>query len=466
MYPILANFFASAPSDTSVSGLSQYTLSRNRLQTLLKIVTKKFALFCLIWRFNFFMDGVKQTALLHVGIRSPQCYASFAFRQRRASRGQARAKFPSGNLCRANHSLYGGLILYNENIFIKKEIFMKKYIFLFLGITILTACTSFQQQKFDWRGQNFDDFITQYGVPTSQHTLQNGNIAYSFIKPCQYTQGQEEAMVAVDSNNIITSVSKISSCPSAQQDKQYKEYVDPQVNYLKEKNAKREQEILEQTQDRIYKVEHELFELNYDHSYELAVNSAENNLKATEGNYAQWKKHYEEKHKKYTDILKSHGIKQDSTITNMINNSIKNFFFTFIFSFFTRRAWRRPRRGGRSAGHGTGFCRLLRTDVLLHGGAEQRAFAQAGKRYFHPTAVHIAREFPHRRANCRGARHPVRCPDCEHAHRGASGDGGNCRQQLWHHRGGALLYAGLWYFGCRHDARRAEPGSRPTAAGP
>ena len=196
---------------------------------------------------------------------------------------------------------------------------MKKYIFLFLGITILTACTSFQQQKFDWRGQNFDDFITQYGVPTSQHTLQNGNIAYSFIKPCQYTQGQEEAMVAVDSNNIITSVSKISSCPSAQQDKQYKEYVDPQVNYLKEKNAKREQEILEQTQDRIYKVEHELFELNYDHSYELAVNSAENNLKATEGNYAQWKKHYEEKHKKDTDILKSHGIKQDSTITNMIN---------------------------------------------------------------------------------------------------------------------------------------------------
>ena len=41
LYPILANFFTSARSDTSVSGLSQYTLSRIQLQTLLKIVTKK-----------------------------------------------------------------------------------------------------------------------------------------------------------------------------------------------------------------------------------------------------------------------------------------------------------------------------------------------------------------------------------------------------------------------------------------
>ena len=101
---------------------------------------------------------------------------------------------------------------------------MKKHLFLFVSIFGLAACATVQQQV-DWTGQNFDDFIVKYGVPTSQHTLQNGNIAYSFVKPCAMVQAQQEMLVVVDRNNTISSVSRVSSCPSASDVKQYNEYV-------------------------------------------------------------------------------------------------------------------------------------------------------------------------------------------------------------------------------------------------
>ena len=102
---------------------------------------------------------------------------------------------------------------------------MKKLSFLFLGIISLTACATFQQQAFDWRGQNFDNLVVKYGVPTSQYTLQDESVAYSFIKPCQYTQGQEEVVVVVNTDNTIYDISNVSRCPAPPQEIHYDYYV-------------------------------------------------------------------------------------------------------------------------------------------------------------------------------------------------------------------------------------------------
>ena len=110
---------------------------------------------------------------------------------------------------------------------------MKKLVFLFLGIISLTACATFQQQSFDWRGQNFDELIVKYGVPTSQYTLQNEDIAYSFVKPCQYTQGQEEVVVVVNTDNTIYDISNVSSCGSPATEIYYTQYVSSQPIYVK-----------------------------------------------------------------------------------------------------------------------------------------------------------------------------------------------------------------------------------------
>lgn len=106
---------------------------------------------------------------------------------------------------------------------------MKKNIFLFLGIISLTACATFQQQAFDWRGQNFDNLVVKYGVPTSQYTLQDESVAYSFVKPCQYTQGQEEVVVVVNTDNTIYDISNVSRCSSPTTEIYYTEYVNQPI---------------------------------------------------------------------------------------------------------------------------------------------------------------------------------------------------------------------------------------------
>ena len=102
---------------------------------------------------------------------------------------------------------------------------MKKLSFLFLGIISLTACATFEQQAFNWRGQNFDSLVVKYGVPTSQYTLQDESVAYSFVKPCQYTQGQEEVVVVVNTDNTIYDISNVSRCPTPPQETHYDYYV-------------------------------------------------------------------------------------------------------------------------------------------------------------------------------------------------------------------------------------------------
>ncbi len=91
---------------------------------------------------------------------------------------------------------------------------MKKNIFLLLSITSLTACATFQQQQtFDWRGQNFDNYVLTYGVPTSQYTLQNGNNVYSFKTNCPDTNAQEELLITINTDNVIENVSLTAACP-------------------------------------------------------------------------------------------------------------------------------------------------------------------------------------------------------------------------------------------------------------
>ena len=92
---------------------------------------------------------------------------------------------------------------------------MKKMIILFLGLCSLTACaTTRRQPTFDWRGQNFDEYVIKKGVPSSQYTLQNGNTVYSFKERCNYTweAGYMEKSVVVDSNHIIQQISTKNMC--------------------------------------------------------------------------------------------------------------------------------------------------------------------------------------------------------------------------------------------------------------
>ena len=109
---------------------------------------------------------------------------------------------------------------------------MKKLSFLFLGIISLTACATFEQQAFNWRGQNFDNLVVKYGVPTSQYTLQDESVAYSFIKPCQYTQGQEEVVVVVNTDNTIYDISNVSRCSTPSTEIYYTEYITTQPIYV------------------------------------------------------------------------------------------------------------------------------------------------------------------------------------------------------------------------------------------
>ena len=90
---------------------------------------------------------------------------------------------------------------------------MKKNIFLLLCVTTLSACATFQQQAFDWRGQNFDSYVLNYGVPSSQYTLQDGNNVYSFKTNCPDTNAQEEVLIIINSDNVIEEISRTAACP-------------------------------------------------------------------------------------------------------------------------------------------------------------------------------------------------------------------------------------------------------------
>lgn len=100
---------------------------------------------------------------------------------------------------------------------------MRKSIVLFISIFILSACATVQRPKVIWPGQNFDNYITTNGVPTSQYTLQNGNTVFSFKKTCYYDSSKTgETIVIVGKDNIIESLSTTTKCPSYYDSNQYK----------------------------------------------------------------------------------------------------------------------------------------------------------------------------------------------------------------------------------------------------
>ena len=132
---------------------------------------------------------------------------------------------------------------------------MKKHIFLFLGIISLTACATFQQQAFDWRGQNFDNYILSRGLPTSKYSLQNGNMVYSFKKACQYDSMQtEEILVTVGEDNLITNISTPTRCLSYYDSPQYQ--LDQIAYELQQEQNRRELELRQKEQERKEEIEY------------------------------------------------------------------------------------------------------------------------------------------------------------------------------------------------------------------
>lgn len=100
---------------------------------------------------------------------------------------------------------------------------MKKNIALFISIFLLSACSTLQRPKIVWPGQNFDNYITTNGVPTSQYALQDGNTVFSFKKSCYYDSSKTgETLVIVGKDNIIVSVSTPTKCPSYYDSTDYK----------------------------------------------------------------------------------------------------------------------------------------------------------------------------------------------------------------------------------------------------
>lgn len=115
---------------------------------------------------------------------------------------------------------------------------MKKTIFLLVSILGLSACASFQQQKFDWRGKNFDDYVQSRGTPTSKYIASNGNTIYSFKKICEYNPRKiGETLVTVGEGNLIQNISTPTQCPTYYDTPEYKHQ--QEITRAKAKNEKR-----------------------------------------------------------------------------------------------------------------------------------------------------------------------------------------------------------------------------------
>ena len=53
-------------------------------------------------------------------------------------------------------------------------------------------------------GTNFDNYVTNVGVPNSSYKLQNGHTLYSYKKPCKYYPSEwQDYTIETDEQNII-----------------------------------------------------------------------------------------------------------------------------------------------------------------------------------------------------------------------------------------------------------------------
>lgn len=120
--------------------------------------------------------------------------------------------------------------------------------------------------------QFFDDYILKHGVPTAQVSLQSGNIAYSFVKQCSYSPGQEETTVMVNQENIITGISRKGSCPTAYEVRQEQRYREDEM-----KRERRRQE--EATKKKIEDLEKSLEGVKSDISFQqMMIRSAQSDI--------------------------------------------------------------------------------------------------------------------------------------------------------------------------------------------
>lgn len=96
---------------------------------------------------------------------------------------------------------------------------MKKFLILFAAVLIFSGCETLYEALKGDVGTDFDQYVRVNGAPTSQYKTKSGDIVYSFIKPCNNTQGSQEKTVVVDTNNIIQEITIVRSCPTVSQNK-------------------------------------------------------------------------------------------------------------------------------------------------------------------------------------------------------------------------------------------------------
>lgn len=92
---------------------------------------------------------------------------------------------------------------------------MKKYLFILPALCLIVGCGFFNTlDELCGIGSNFDEYVINHGMPTSQYQMQDGTMMYSYKTPCPHSNQYEETVIKVDTNNIVQSINKTHYCPT------------------------------------------------------------------------------------------------------------------------------------------------------------------------------------------------------------------------------------------------------------
>lgn len=161
-----------------------------------------------------------------------------------------------------------------------------KNILSFLSLSLLlTGCATLGGTSY--AGQDFDSYVVSHGIPTSQYTLQDGSIAYSFHETCEYDFSRTgETLVIVGTDNLIQSVSTPTRCPY----------------YYETDEYKYQQQIKQDHNKRIRQLESKLLKMNNGYPEELSLKLAEQRVGFKEEERARNEERYNLKKKNYEFI--------------------------------------------------------------------------------------------------------------------------------------------------------------------
>lgn len=161
-----------------------------------------------------------------------------------------------------------------------------KNIVPFLSLSLLlTGCATLGGTGFV--GQSFDNYVIQKGVPSSQYALQDGNIAYSYQKVCEYDSSKVgETLVVVGADNLIQSISTPTRCPY----------------YYETDEYQYQQQIKQDYRERINKLETRLRKMNNGYPDEQALRAAERQVQFKEEDRARSEELYKKRKKNYETI--------------------------------------------------------------------------------------------------------------------------------------------------------------------